>query len=99
MIALWTVLKNNDTLSHFDISNNMSHSSSLTQSVASDVMMHLSRALTGNISLKYLNLSKMGITDWSTCDFFATALESCSGLEHLDLSWFAAFRRYKCLTD
>ena len=86
MIAIWTVLKNNDTLSHLDISNNLSNLNNLTQSVTNDVMLHLSRAISGHRALKYLNLSKMGITDWSTCDFFASALGECKSLEILNLS-------------
>ena len=86
LIALWTVVKNNEALTRFDISNNMSNLNSLTQSVINDVMLHLSRAITGHTTLKYLNLSRMNITDWSTCDYFANALGECSALETLDLT-------------
>ena len=86
LIALWTVIRNNEYITHFDISNNMPHTSTLTQSLSNDVMIHLSRAITGNATLKHLNLSKSGITDWSTCDLLCHALQTCSELEILDLS-------------
>ena len=85
MIALCIVLKSNDCINDLDISNNILSTSGLTQSISNDVMMHLSRSLDGNDSLKQLNLSKLGITDWSTCDSFAAALLKSAGLENLDL--------------
>lgn len=86
IIALWTVIKNNETILDFDISNNFTNSNSLSQSLANDVVMHLSGALKGNTTLKRLNLSKLSITDWSTCDYLAAALPFCVSLEFLDLS-------------
>jgi Ran GTPase-activating protein (RanGAP) involved in mRNA processing and transport len=86
LIAIWTVVKNNDTLISIDISNNISNLNNLTQSVANDVMLHLSRALSTQTSLKYLNLSRMGITDWCTTDCFANALGTCYTLDTLDLT-------------
>jgi hypothetical protein len=86
MIAIWTVMKSNDTLFDLDISDNMSRTYNLTQSIANDVILHLSGALSQNRSLKSLNLSKLGITDWSTLDYFAKSLTSCALLETLDLS-------------
>lgn len=86
LIAIWTVVKSNDVLTHLDISNNMSNLHNLTQSVVNDVMLHLSRSITSQNTLKYLNLSRSGITDWSTTDYIAKGLGQCFSLETLDLS-------------
>jgi hypothetical protein len=86
LIAIWTVVKNNDVLIHLDISNNLSNLNNLTQSVANDVMLHLSRSISAKSCIKSLNLSKMGITDWSTIDCFAKALGECFTLDTLDLT-------------
>jgi hypothetical protein len=88
MIAIWTVLRSNDTLAGIDISNNLSRTYNLTQSIANDVMLHLSGAIAQNQTLKHLNLSKLGITDWCTLDYFAKSLSTCAVLESLDLSGY-----------
>ncbi|KAJ3090521.1 hypothetical protein HK102_003454 [Quaeritorhiza haematococci] len=56
LIALSTVLQSNDTLEAIDISDNSNHTSSLTQSLANDIMMHISRAL----KLNHNHIKKKG---------------------------------------
>jgi hypothetical protein len=63
----------------------------LTQSIANDVMLHLSGSIAQNQTLKSLTLSKLGITDWCTLDYFAKSLATCAVLENLDLSGYLPY--------
>ncbi|KAJ3212140.1 hypothetical protein HDU67_004010 [Dinochytrium kinnereticum] len=86
LIAIFTVLQNNQTIEFLDISNNESHQSRLTQSLQNDLIMHLSRMLKINRTIKTINLSKFGITDWTMADCLSAAIKANIGIRNLDLS-------------
>ncbi|KAI8904032.1 hypothetical protein EDD86DRAFT_213758 [Gorgonomyces haynaldii] len=86
LIALGTVLQSNNSVDRLDISNNAVKHSALSQTLVSNVMTHWGRALETNYGLKTLSFAKMGITDWTMCDFLAGTLHNNQNLTTLDLS-------------
>ncbi|KAJ3039897.1 hypothetical protein HDV00_011680 [Rhizophlyctis rosea] len=86
LIAFSTVLRNNTSLQTFNLSDNLSPSSSLTQSLANDVMMHISRMLCLNYTLRNIELAKMGITDWICVEYLTKAIKTNMRLMSVDLS-------------
>ncbi|KAI8848200.1 hypothetical protein BC829DRAFT_394639 [Chytridium lagenaria] len=86
LIALFTVLQNNTTITHLDLSNNESHHSRSSQSLQNDLIMHLARMLKMNRGIKVMGLRKFGVTDWSMTDCLAMAVKVNMGVKELDLS-------------
>ncbi|KAJ3411472.1 hypothetical protein HDV05_002161 [Chytridiales sp. JEL 0842] len=86
LIALSTVLQNNQFLEVLDISDNVSPRNRLSQSMENDIMMHISKMIRINDTLNELYLSKMGISDWTMCNLLSSAIRSNTTLKTLDLS-------------
>ncbi|KAJ3372343.1 hypothetical protein HDU91_003953 [Kappamyces sp. JEL0680] len=86
IIAIATVLQSNNCIQQLDISNNALPSSSLSQSLVTDIMTHLSMAIRINTGIKILDLSKMGINDFAMVNLFGPALAANATLESLNLS-------------
>ncbi|TPX58155.1 hypothetical protein SpCBS45565_g08064 [Spizellomyces sp. 'palustris'] len=86
LVALATVLRNNTTLIRLDISNNHDYTTNLTQSLSNDVMMHMTRMLALNYTLREIALAKMGVTDWQVMEYWARALKTNLRIEMVDLS-------------
>ncbi|KAI9193398.1 uncharacterized protein BJ171DRAFT_430109 [Polychytrium aggregatum] len=90
-ISLFTVLQNNNTCSFLNISNNLCHSASLTQTVQNDIMIHMSKMLRLNHTISRLGLKKFGITDWAMVDTFANTIMNNSTLVILDLCRWVSY--------
>ncbi len=86
LVALASVLSFSTVVRQLDLSDNVNHFNSLTQSLQTDIICHLSKAMQISSSLKELNISKMAITDWNMLDSLAYAIRYCISLEVLDLS-------------
>ncbi|KAJ3050490.1 hypothetical protein HK097_008553 [Rhizophlyctis rosea] len=86
LIAFSTVLRNNTSLQTLNIANNATHSSSLSQSLQNDTMMHISRMMCLNYTLRNIELAKMGITDWICVEYLSKAIRTNMRLTSLDLS-------------
>lgn len=86
LIAVASVTGRSTSLLELDISNNNNNTNISTQSNANNVMMHFANAISVNTDLKSLNMSQMGITDWSVVDLLAEAIQINECLTHLDLS-------------
>lgn len=86
IIALSTVLVNNSNIVTFDLTDNRSNFSVLSQTLQNDTIKHLSGMIKQNKHLIELGLGKLGITDWSTIDHLAPALKMATTLKILDLS-------------
>jgi Ran GTPase-activating protein (RanGAP) involved in mRNA processing and transport len=86
LVALASVLNFSNVIRQLDLSDNVTHFNSLTQSLQTDIVNHLSKAIQISNSLKELNISKMAITDWNMLDCLAYAIRYCMSLEVLDLS-------------
>ncbi len=86
LIAISTVLQSNSSIQQFDISNNVLSTASLSQSTQTDIMTHLSVAIKINSGIKVLDISKMGINDFTLINLLAPALESNKTIEVLNLS-------------
>nr|KAJ3422039.1 hypothetical protein HK105_001422 [Polyrhizophydium stewartii] len=86
MIAFATVLQTNSSVNVLDISNNLLHTSNLTQTLVNDVMSHFALTMQLNYGIKELNFSKLGITDWNMCDLLANAIKANKNIDTLNLS-------------
>ncbi|KAJ3099006.1 Leucine-rich repeat-containing protein 34 [Phlyctochytrium planicorne] len=87
-MAIAKALNINETLQVIDLSDNPIGDGGMefAAMLQNDIMMHLSRMLKVNKSIKYLNLAKFGITDWTMTDCIASAIKVNTGLRSLDLS-------------
>ena len=79
-------MQNNDTLVKLDISDNLNHAHSISQSLQNDILQHISRMVQYNTGIRDLNLGKMGITDWAVCDYLVHGIKANKTIEVLDLS-------------
>lgn len=85
LIGLSTVLQANTTIKSLNISDNRSNFSTLTQSMLTTVMVHLSKTIAYSTTLRKLVISKLGITDWIVVDYLADALSVNKSLIELDV--------------
>ncbi|KAI9106198.1 hypothetical protein DFS34DRAFT_602539 [Phlyctochytrium arcticum] len=86
LIALSTVLRNNTTLCVLNISNNHPYTTQLSQSLADDVMMHITRMIKLNYTLREVSVSKMGVSDWQVTEYWAQSLKTNLRMTSVDLS-------------
>ncbi|KAI8622230.1 hypothetical protein BC830DRAFT_1090570 [Chytriomyces sp. MP71] len=85
LIAIATVIGNTHKMKQLDISNNENHSSRLTQSLANDVMLHLSKMITANHGIDRLAFGKMGVSDFMMTQYLARAILNNRRISRLDL--------------
>ncbi|KAI8831513.1 hypothetical protein BJ741DRAFT_319425 [Chytriomyces cf. hyalinus JEL632] len=85
LIALSTVLANTHKIRVLDISNNENNFSRLTQSLANDVMLHLSKMMAANRAIDILAFGKMGVSDFMVTEYLARAVLNNRKIARLDL--------------